>query len=235
MSPASRRARAAGAATVVLALAAASLSPLPDLAASPGPQPAPSAGAELDGRAYAFLLSDHEREREELADRAARDHRPTARPKPTKTKPKAHAQQQKRKAKKRPATRPRARTYVRERPVAPTRINGSRARVVINFALAQVGKPYRWASDGPGSYDCSGLVKASFARVGLNLPHQTGQLVGRGRKVSRAALQPGDIVFPSSGHVGIYLGRGKMVHAPKPGDHVKVATMYGFWTARRLL
>jgi cell wall-associated NlpC family hydrolase len=222
----------------VLALATASLAPMSNLSAAPGPQPTPTTvGAELDGRAYAFLLSDHEREREERADRDARDHRPTAKSQPTKTKPKtvekrAHVKAPQNKTKKK---RVRAHTRPQARPAAPTRVNGSRARAVVNFALAQVGKPYRWASDGPGSYDCSGLVKASFARIGIHLPHQTGQLVGRGRRVSRSALQPGDIVFPSSGHVGIYLGRGKMVHAPKPGDHVRVATMYGFWTARRLL
>lgn len=223
----------------MLALATASLSPLPDLAAAPGPQPTPSAGAGLDGRAFTFLLSDHEREREQerkrLADRAARDHRPVAKPKPTKSKPKTHAQPQKKKAKKKPAKRTRARTYVRQRPVAPARVNGSRARAVINFALAQVGKPYVFGADGPGSYDCSGLVKAAFARVGIHLPHQTGQLVSRGRRVSRSAMQPGDIVFPDSGHVGIYLGRGKMVHASNPRTDIKVSTIYAFWTARRLL
>jgi cell wall-associated NlpC family hydrolase len=218
----------------VLALAAASLAPVSNLAAAPAPQP--TIGAGLDGRTYTFALSDHERERERLADRAARERRPAAKPKP-KAKAKAHVKPQKKRVKKRPPTRvrKRAHTAAKTRPVAPTRAHGSRARIVINFALAQVGKPYRWASDGPGSYDCSGLVKASFARVGLNLPHQTGQLVSRGRRVSRSALLPGDIVFPGSGHVGIYLGRGKMVHAPKPGDHVKVSTMYDFWTARRLL
>lgn len=224
----------------MLALAAASLSPASNLAAMPGPQPAatPPVTAALDDRAYSFLLSDHLRERQELADRAARtrEHRPTARPK---TKPKsssrAHVKPQQKKAKKKAVVKKRVRTRAHVRPVAPPRVNGSRARAVISFALAQVGKPYVFGADGPGSYDCSGLVKASFARVGIHLPHQTGQLVNRGRRVSRAALQPGDIVFPDSGHVGIYLGRGKMVHASNPRTDIKVSTIYAFWTARRLL
>ncbi len=112
---------------------------------------------------------------------------------------------------------------------------GGRAATVVAFALAQVGKPYVWAAAGPGSYDCSGLVMAAYARVGIGLPHQTGGIVGRGQRVSRAELMPGDVVFPSSGHVGIYLGGGRMVHSPKPGDRVKVSPVYAFWTARRLL
>jgi cell wall-associated NlpC family hydrolase len=229
---ASRRLRAAGAATAALALFTASIAPLPDPATPPGLQAPPTTvGAALDDRAFSFLLSDHERDRRErdVVDQATRDHRVPAKPKAKKTTRPRVVQQHR---KPRPKVRPRP---ARPRQVAPAGINSARARIVINFALAQVGKPYRWASAGPGSYDCSGLVKASFARVGLRLPHQTGQLVRRGRPVSRSALKPGDIVFPSSGHVGIYLGRGRMVHAPKPGDHVRVAPLYGFWTARRLL
>lgn len=122
-----------------------------------------------------------------------------------------------------------------ETPALAGPADGSRVAVVIAFALAQVGKPYVWAAAGPGAYDCSGLVMAAFARVGISLPHQTGGIIGRGRPVGRGELQPGDIVFPSSGHVGIYIGGGRMVHAPTPGDHVRVAPVYAFYTARRLL
>lgn len=102
------------------------------------------------------------------------------------------------------------------------------------FALAQVGKPYRWAAAGPGSFDCSGLVMAAYWRVGVNLPHQTGGMIRYGTPVFRANLQPGDIVFPSSHHVAIYIGGGRIVHAPHPGDHVRVAPLYAFWAARRM-
>lgn len=105
---------------------------------------------------------------------------------------------------------------------------------VIAFALAQVGKPYVWAAAGPNSYDCSGLVLAAYAQVGARLPHQTGSMIRYGTPVARSQLQPGDIVFPSSHHVAIYLGGGMIVHAPKPGDRVKVSPLYAFWAARRL-
>lgn len=109
-----------------------------------------------------------------------------------------------------------------------------RAAGALAYARAHIGAPYVWAAAGPRSFDCSGLVVASFASIGISLPHQTGALVGRGRAVSRAQLQPGDLVFPSSGHVGIYAGGGMMIHAPHPGDHVRLAPVYAFWTARRM-
>jgi peptidoglycan DL-endopeptidase CwlO len=107
--------------------------------------------------------------------------------------------------------------------------------VVVAYALEQVGKPYVFAADGPDGYDCSGLVKAAYAQVGMSIPHQTGGIIGLGRPVGRNELTPGDLVFPSSGHVGIALGGGMMVHAPHPGDHVRIAPIYAFWAARRLL
>jgi cell wall-associated NlpC family hydrolase len=106
---------------------------------------------------------------------------------------------------------------------------------VLAYARAQLGKPYVWAAAGPGGFDCSGLVMASFARIGVKLPHQTGGLIGRGRAVTRAQLRPGDLVFPSSGHVGIYVGGNQMIHAPKPGDHVRIATVYAFYAGRRIV
>lgn len=118
-------------------------------------------------------------------------------------------------------------------PVAVAAAAGDRG-AVIAFALAQVGKPYVWAAAGPRGFDCSGLVMAAYAQIGVRLPHQTGGIIRYGTPVSRGQLQPGDIVFPSSGHVAIYLGGGQIVHAPHPGDHIRVANLYAFWAARRV-
>lgn len=136
--------------------------------------------------------------------------------------------------KKQPAP-PRRRSKPSRAPVHVAAADGSAAAAVVRFALAQVGKPYRFATAGPNSFDCSGLAKAAYAQVGVNIPHQTGGIIGRGRAVGRSQLEAGDLVFPSSGHVGIYVGDGKFVHAPKAGDHVRVAPIYAFWAARRLL
>jgi peptidoglycan DL-endopeptidase CwlO len=99
------------------------------------------------------------------------------------------------------------------------------AQVAVDTALAQRGKPYVWAAEGPGSYDCSGLVVYAFRAAGIGLPHSSRMQSGMGTPVSRSQLQPGDLVFFYSpvSHVGIYIGGGQMVHAPTFGDVVKIA------------
>lgn len=111
----------------------------------------------------------------------------------------------------------------------------NRIEVVIGYALAQQGNRYVFATSGPNTFDCSGLVLAAFKQIGLKLPHFTGSLIKLGTRVSRDNMQRGDIVFPQSGHVGIYLGGGKMVHASGSKRMVVVAKVYGFYAARRLV
>jgi len=116
---------------------------------------------------------------------------------------------------------------------APVRASGSLA-VVVNFALSQVGKPYVWGAAGPGAYDCSGLVMASFARIGIQLPHQSEAIAARGRYVPPSQWQAGTVLhWP--GHVAIYLGGGRMVHAPHSGVPVSVANVYGSPTGYSML
>jgi len=111
----------------------------------------------------------------------------------------------------------------------------TRAQTVIRYALAQVGKQYCWAGNGPYCFDCSGLVKAAFARIGIWLPHQSGSMLRYGVRVSRSSLRPGDIVWPQYGHVAIYLGNNRIVHASNPRTDVLVSSLYGFYTARRVI
>jgi hypothetical protein len=111
----------------------------------------------------------------------------------------------------------------------------SAADSAIAFALAQVGKPYKYGATGPNSYDCSGLVQAAYGAAGIRLPRTTYQMVLVGSRVSSTRLlAPGDLVFPDSGHVQIYIGNGKVVEAPHTGAYVRVMNMWGFWTARRV-
>ncbi|MFC4996411.1 C40 family peptidase [Dactylosporangium cerinum] len=105
---------------------------------------------------------------------------------------------------------------------------------VVGFALAQVGKGYGYGSVGPDRFDCSGLVAAAYRRVGISLPHQTGALAAVGRSVGRGELRPGDLVFPAAGHVGIYIGGGRMVHASTERGGVKISPIYAFSFARRV-
>ena len=113
------------------------------------------------------------------------------------------------------------------------------AQTIVDTALAQQGKAYVWAGAGPDVFDCSGLVQFAARAAGIALPHSSRMQSEVGRPVARADLQPGDLVFFYSpvGHVGIYIGNGKMVHAPTTGDVVRIAyvdTMWGYNSARRL-
>jgi peptidoglycan DL-endopeptidase CwlO len=99
----------------------------------------------------------------------------------------------------------------------------------LRAALTQRGKPYVWGAAGPDSYDCSGLVMWAFAQEGISLPHYTGDQWNAGMHVSRADLEPGDLVFffADISHVGIYIGNGLMVDAPSTGQVVQVQAV--FW------
>jgi cell wall-associated NlpC family hydrolase len=117
----------------------------------------------------------------------------------------------------------------RAEPVAsgPIVANSAAAQTAVDTAMAQRGKPYVWAAAGPGSFDCSGLVLYAYKAAGVSVPHSSLLQSRTGQAVSRADLQPGDLIFYYSpvSHVGIYIGNGQMVHAPTSGDVVKVASI----------
>jgi cell wall-associated NlpC family hydrolase len=98
------------------------------------------------------------------------------------------------------------------------------AAVAVEWAYRELGKPYVWGAAGPNGFDCSGLTMYVWARAGVSLPHSAAAQYGAGTPVSRADLQPGDLVFFGSPiyHVGIYVGGGNMIEAPHTGDVVKV-------------
>ena len=101
---------------------------------------------------------------------------------------------------------------------------GGAAGAAVNFACAQVGKPYVWGGAGPDSYDCSGLTSAAWAAAGISLPHSSQMQYSATARVSRDAAQPGDLLFHGSPihHVAMYIGNGKMVEAPHSGALVRV-------------
>lgn len=104
--------------------------------------------------------------------------------------------------------------------------NASRSQI-ISYAKQFIGVPYVWGGSTPKGFDCSGLTSYVYRNAaGINLPRRAVQQRGAGKFVSRSQAQPGDMVNYSS-HVGIYLGNGYMIHAPKPGDRVKIARVYG--------
>ncbi len=105
------------------------------------------------------------------------------------------------------------------------------------FAVENVGVPYRWGGESPDSgFDCSGLVRWSYGRVGVDVPHNSHALFGVGRRVPRAAMEPGDVLFfRGLGHVGLYIGSGQMVHAPYSGKSVEIVRLSATNYGRRLI
>ncbi|MFJ9854142.1 NlpC/P60 family protein [Streptomyces sp. NPDC101150] len=101
----------------------------------------------------------------------------------------------------------------------------SRAARAVSFAYAALGKPYVWGATGPSAFDCSGLTQAAWKSGGVSLPRTTYTQIGSGPRIDRSRLAPGDLVFFYSGisHVGLYVGDGKMIHAPHPGAPVRIA------------
>jgi hypothetical protein len=97
------------------------------------------------------------------------------------------------------------------------------ARRAVNLARTQLGVRYVYGGASPSGFDCSGLVSWVYGRLGVRLPHNAAALYGVGRPVSLSAIRPGDLVFFSGlGHVGLYVGGGRMIHAPQSGRRVEV-------------
>jgi cell wall-associated NlpC family hydrolase len=104
----------------------------------------------------------------------------------------------------------------------------TKAAKALAFARSQIGKPYVWGATGPESYDCSGLTQAAWKAAGVDIPRVTYDQVNAGTTVSLSNAQPGDLVFfyDDVTHVGIYIGNGMMIHAPKPGAYVREESIY---------
>ncbi|NEB32521.1 glycoside hydrolase [Streptomyces sp. SID14446] len=104
----------------------------------------------------------------------------------------------------------------------------TKAGKALAFARTQIGKPYVWGATGPDSYDCSGLTQAAWKAAGVSLPRVTYDQVNAGTTVSLTDAKPGDLVFfyDDISHVGLYIGNGMMIHAPKPGAYVREESIY---------
>ena len=112
------------------------------------------------------------------------------------------------------------------------------AGVAVRFAYNAIGTPYVWAGESSSGYDCSGLTLAAWRAAGKSLPHNAAMQWDVVAHISRSSLQAGDLVFYSGlGHVAIYVGGGKVIHAPQAGENVKLSsvdmmTPYGYGRVR---
>jgi peptidoglycan DL-endopeptidase CwlO len=116
-------------------------------------------------------------------------------------------------------------------------ISGAAGKAV-SFAYNHIGDPYRYAAEGPHSFDCSGLTKAAWAAAGKSLPHNAAAQYSATSRISRSDLKPGDLVFYRSlGHVGLYVGGGQIIDAPHTGTTVNKRSVdimppYGYGRVR---
>jgi cell wall-associated NlpC family hydrolase len=103
-----------------------------------------------------------------------------------------------------------------------------RAQVAVQTALDQIGDPYSYGAAGPDAFDCSGLTMYSWQAAGVALSHSSSVQSTQGTPVSLSSLMPGDLVFYYSpvSHVGMYIGGGRIVHAPHTGTTVQISSLY---------
>ncbi|MER5202908.1 NlpC/P60 family protein [Streptomyces sp. NPDC002825] len=113
-------------------------------------------------------------------------------------------------------------TGVLDGPQAGATAEGRRA---VEFATAQIGKPYVWGAEGPGSYDCSGLTQRAWGAAGRGIPRTSQEQWRLLPHVDIKDMRPGDLIvyFKDASHIGMYVGNGVIVHAPRPGRNVTLA------------
>ncbi|MFM7874883.1 MAG: C40 family peptidase [Actinomycetota bacterium] len=124
--------------------------------------------------------------------------------------------------------------YSREQAKLANTVSG-RAGLALRYAVKQIGDNYVWGAAGPVRWDCSGLTMRAFEQAGVRLPHSSRAQFNYGRSIARNNLLPGDLVFFGSpiSHVGVYIGKGKMVHAPRPGARVQIVEFGNYFGKKR--
>jgi cell wall-associated NlpC family hydrolase len=110
---------------------------------------------------------------------------------------------------------------------ARSNLGSGRGSIALRFSIKQIGDRYVYGAAGPTLWDCSGLTMRAFNTAGVSLPHSAAAQIKYGKRVSLSQLKPGDLVFFGKNryisHVGIYISKGLMVNAPRPGSRVKIA------------
>ena len=123
---------------------------------------------------------------------------------------------------------------IRPRHVRKTQLHLPFGNRVVGFAKHLLGTRYVWGGASPhAGFDCSGLVRYVYGHFGISLAHSSYAQFDRGSRVARKALKPGDLVFfDGLGHVGIYVGHGRFIHAPHTGTRVRIETLAGWYGSR---
>ena len=123
---------------------------------------------------------------------------------------------------------------LKPKPSRTTQFHLPFGRRVVSYARHLLGTRYAYGGITPRSgFDCSGFVRYVYAHFGVSLAHSSYAQFGRGRRVARGSLEPGDLVFfDGIGHVGIYVGNDRFIHAPHTGTRVRIETLTGWYGYR---
>lgn len=126
---------------------------------------------------------------------------------------------------------------VRRRPVRVDRLRlpNTRAGLAVRAALSRLGRPYVWGASGPDRFDCSGLTQWAYHQAGVPLTRTTYTQIHEGIPVPRSQIRPGDLVFPSTGHVQLAIGGNRVIEAPHAGATVQISPLGAHVAIRRLL
>jgi cell wall-associated NlpC family hydrolase len=113
-------------------------------------------------------------------------------------------------------------------------------QALLQSAASRIGAPYRYGGAGPDAFDCSGLVAYAHRQIGITVPRTAAEQFVKATPVERRELRPGDLVFfrlagREVGHVGIYAGDDRFVHAPQSGGHVRIASLDDEWYRQRFV
>ena len=116
---------------------------------------------------------------------------------------------------------------VRRRPVSldRLRLTNTRAGLAVRAALSRLGRPYVWGATGPDRFDCSGLTQWAYHQAGVPLSRTTYTQIHEGIPVPRSQIRPGDLVFPSTGHVQLAIGGNRVIEAPHAGATVQISPL----------
>ncbi|HNJ38162.1 MAG TPA: C40 family peptidase [Nitrosomonas sp.] len=107
-------------------------------------------------------------------------------------------------------------------------------KLVVQIAMSKLGVEYVWGAKGPNNFDCSGLTQWSFKQAGVTIGPDTYTQIKEGKPVAPGDIRPGDLIFPSIGHVQLAVSSDKVIEAPGRGMTVRIVNMPGHYTARRM-
>jgi len=124
---------------------------------------------------------------------------------------------------------------VRRRPAGLDRLRlpNTRAGLAVRAALSRLGRPYVWGATGPDRFDCSGLTQWAYHQAGVPLSRTTYTQIHEGIPVPRSQIRPGDLVFPSTGHVQLAIGGNRVIEAPHAGATVQISPLGAYVAIRR--